>query len=416
MCDTKKYNPFRPNAPVPPGMFTGRDHELNRIDDSLLKLKEDNPSHLLLVGERGIGKSSLLLFSSVLARGDITWQTSESFRYIPVQFSVDKSLTTLGMIKKIKTVLERQLRKEEKLLAAFQKAWQFLRKVEVAGSKLNTAEDKEQLFDDFVFSLADTCQSIMADGFLQEHGIKTQKDGIILLIDEADNASPELDLGTFLKNLAEALQVEGCNRVLFILSGLPRLRDVLRDSHKSSLRLFEELELLPLDKPDIKKVFEQGVKHVNARSGKTFQIDSQALERMIGVSEGYPHFIQQIGFSTFDENKATTISLETVNKAIFHRNGAVDLIGDRYYRDMYYTNIREDSYREILNIMADNPVGVTTRKQLLAKFKRGSQVLDNGIRALKERNIILPIQGHVGQYRLQWAGFGVWIKFFTQRQ
>ncbi len=418
MCYTKKHNPFRPNSPVPPGMFTGRLHELNRIDDSLLRLRDGNPSHLMLVGERGIGKSSLLLFTNALASGQVTWQSESTFNYIPVHFNVEKTLTRIGAVRKIKTSIERHLRKEERLLALFQKSWEFLKRLEIAGSKLTPASgDGDQLLDEFACSLADTCKSVRSTTFLTDANVKTQKEGILLLIDEADNASPELDLGAFLKNLSEALQVEGCNHVLFILSGLTRLRDVLRESHQSSLRMFEELELLPLGHDDIEAVFEKGLKIVNQKAAPTtYTFEPAALERMIGVSEGYPHFIQQIGSTTFDLNTTTTITLDTANKAIFQPNGAIDLIGDRYYRDMYYTKIKEDSYRDILNIMSDNPAGVTTRQQLLAKFKGTHQCLDNGIRALKERNIILPVRGKVGQYRLQWVGFGVWIKFFTQKE
>lgn len=398
-------------------MFTGRIHELNRIDDTFMKLKEGNPSHLMIVGERGIGKSSLLLFCNMLAKGEVTWQASTCCNYLPIHFAIDSDLTRLGLVKKISGSIERHLRKEEKLLALFQKSWQFLKRIEIAGSKISSdiSGDNDSIFDDFVYSLADTCESLCKTTFLNEHGVTAKKDGLVLLIDEADSASPGLGLGAFLKNLSEALQTQGCNRVLYILSGLPRLRDVLRESHPSSLRLFEELELLPLRREHIKEVYERGLKHVNVRSTAQYRYSPEALERMIGSSEGYPHFIQQIGFSTFEINTDAEISIDTVNDATFGHSGAIDLIGDRYYRNLYYDNIKEDAYREILNAMAERPGGITTRKQLLPRFVDREQILDNGIRALKERNIILPIQGKRGEYRLQWVGFGIWIKFFTER-
>ena len=415
MNDTKKFNPFRPNSPAPPGMFTGRVHELSRIDDAYLRLADDNPSHLMVVGERGIGKSSLLLFANMLACGKIEWLNKIRYNFLTVQFSIDRSLTQLGMIRKINRALNRQLRKEEKLLDKFEKTWNFLKRIEVAGTKISDATiDQETLFDDFVYSLADTCNMASDDNYLTQHGIKTKKDGLVILIDEADNASEELNLGTFLKTLSEALQVEGCGKILFVLSGLPRLRSVLAASHYSSLRLFEELELIPLKKKYILEIYERGLTHVNTKANQQYQISDEALEQMISVSEGYPHFAQQIGFSTFEENNEIEISNDTASKAIFKDNGAIDLIGDRYYRDMYYNQIREDAYREILNIMSENAGGVTTRKDLREKFSKKDHILDNGLRALKDRNIILPIQGRRGQYELQWIGFGIWIKFFTK--
>lgn len=414
---TKKYNPFRPNSPAGPGMFAGRIHELNRIDDSLLRLKEGNPTHLMIVGERGIGKSSLLIFSNMLARGQAKWQQDTTYEYCPIQFSIDKSLTRLGFVYKVKSALERHFNKEEKMISLFKKSWRFLQRLEISGTKISASpSSEEQLIEDFAYSLVDTWKHISSPSLLAEAGLLSKKEGIILLIDEVDNASPELDLGTFLKNLSEALQVEGCNNILFILSGLPRVRDVLRDSHPSSLRLFEELELLPLTSDDIKSVYMRGLKIVNQKAPIKYSYDEKALEQMINISEGYPHFIQQIGFSTFDLNTKDIISIETALSAIYGKNGAIDLIGDRYYRDMYYNKIKDDSYREILNIMADNPGNITSRQQLLTQFKGTPQSLDNGLRALKTRNIILPIQGKVGQYRFQWLGFSVWIKAFSRKE
>ena len=424
MSITKKHNPFRPNSPVPPGMFTGRLHEVERIADSFSRLRDGNPSHLMLVGERGIGKSSLLLFADKLASGNVQWDDEIlPFNFIPVHFSLDKTLSPYGFIKKIKNGIERHLRKEEKILSLFQKGWDFIKRLEVGGVKINATEiDNQQLVDDFVYSLAETCKNFMEESYWTESNLKTHKEGIVLLIDETDNASSELDLGVLLKNLAEALQIADCNHVLFILSGLPRLREVLRDSHESSLRLFEELELLPLIEKDVKYIFEKGVSIVNDKNPEEkISISPEALDKMAFVSEGYPHFIQQIGSSTFDVNTEATITLETVDKAIFQKNGALDLIGDRYYRDMYYKKINEDSYREILNIMASNisagnPSGVTSRKEIAEKMKGRTKWVDNGIHALKERGIILPVLGKKGQYKLQWMGFGVWIKFFTNKE
>ncbi len=417
MSETKKHNPFRPNSPAPSNMFVGRIHELNRIDDALLKLREGNPSHIMIVGERGIGKSSLLLFANLLARGELSWLNNESFNYLTVQFSIDSNLRTLSLIKKVQSRIKRQLQKQETFNKLLSDSWSFLKKIEIASSRVHeNALDEDELFDNFVYSLSDTCQSLAKENFLTEKGVKTKKEGIVFLIDEVDASSPELNLGSFLKNLAEALQVEGCNNVIFILSGLPRMRTVLRDSHPSSLRLFEELELHPLKNPDVKIIFERGLEHVNEKSTPQFSFSPQALEKMTSTSEGYPHFIQQIGFSTFETNSDSTISEKTANKAIFGKNGALDLIGDRYYRDMYFTNIKEDAYREILDLMADNLGNTTSRKALRDKFSKSDQILDNGIRTLKERNIILPVQGKRGQYKFQWIGFAVWIKFFTQKK
>jgi hypothetical protein len=66
-----KFNPFRPDKMMPPGMFCGRVEELRVIDHCLLQTKGGNPQHFLIDGERGIGKSSLFLIAQYVAKGDI---------------------------------------------------------------------------------------------------------------------------------------------------------------------------------------------------------------------------------------------------------------------------------------------------------------------------------------------------------
>jgi hypothetical protein len=69
----RKYNPFRPNQPIYTGMFAGRMDEIKRIADLLYQTKEGNPSHILIHGERGIGKTSLLLVARHFAQGNLNW-------------------------------------------------------------------------------------------------------------------------------------------------------------------------------------------------------------------------------------------------------------------------------------------------------------------------------------------------------
>ena len=68
-------------------------------------------------------------------------------------------------------------------------------------------------------------------------------DGRSNLVDEADNASPQLSLGSFFKLLTERLQRRGCSHVAFGIAGLPELLTSGGQSHPSSLRLFQELVL-----------------------------------------------------------------------------------------------------------------------------------------------------------------------------
>jgi len=76
-----KYNPFQPNTMVAPGMFVGRLEEIDAIEQSLFQAKNGNPQHFLIEGERGIGKSSLLLLISGYAEGVVESHRAEKMSF-----------------------------------------------------------------------------------------------------------------------------------------------------------------------------------------------------------------------------------------------------------------------------------------------------------------------------------------------
>ena len=79
----QKFNPFRPGHAVAPGMFAGRLNEIKAMERGLFQTKNGNPQHFLLEGERGIGKTSLMLYLDWVARGDIP-ANGEKFKFLVV--------------------------------------------------------------------------------------------------------------------------------------------------------------------------------------------------------------------------------------------------------------------------------------------------------------------------------------------
>lgn len=211
----------------------------------------------------------------------------------------------------------------------------------------------ELLVEEAAYSLAATISRITsADRLEADLGFAVPYDGVLLLIDEADNATEELDLGAFLKLLSERLQRRGCNRLLVGLAGLPTLPDVLRASHESSLRLFEERLLGPLADTDVTYVIEQAQKEFEQLNGRRLTIEPDAKSMLVNLPEGLPHFIQQFGASAVDWDRDDTLSMPDILRSTTEAGGALDHIGDRYYRNAFFDRIKTDTYRKVLRIMA----------------------------------------------------------------
>ena len=371
----------------------------------------------MITGERGIGKTSLLSYIKYVATSSIPVNGQE-IKFLVIDVDIEKSTTSFGLVKKIEIALRRELGKTEKGRTFFSDAWQFIKTIEAAGFKINSenhAEISETFFEEFSYSLADTVKRITADQD-QKGKLDANYEGILILIDEADNASKDLDLGVFIKLTLERLQKAGIRNLMFGLAGLPSLKKILYDSHPSSLRVLEDVELNRLSDQEIKRVIMFCMEEAEKLNHEKFAFTADAEQAMIDFSEGYPHFIQQYGFCAFSKAENTTITLDNVVAGAMGKKGALELIGDRYYRNDFYNKIQGEGYREVLRIMADYNNQWVTKAMIKSSFTGKPSTLDNALHTLKERNIILSKEGEKGTYRLQDRGFAHWIKLYTNKE
>lgn len=408
-----RVNPFRPNSPVSPGMFAGRLAQVEALEEALLQTRAGRAKSFMITGERGIGKTSLLQYFKWVAQGHIAIR-QEHMKFLVVELDVDSLTTDLGLIRRVDLSLRRELAKTEPARHFLSAGWEFLQRLQAFGVSLREEErptDRETLHDEFAHSLATTVNRItQADAtpdFIARY------DGLVLLIDEADNAPRTLCLGAFLKLLTERAQRHGCDRLMIGLAGMPTLREVLREGHPSSLRIFDELPLDTLSRDEVSLVIDFALRDANEKNEEKTAIDNPAREALINLSEGYPHFIQQFGYSAFASDRDCVIDIEDVRQGAFGTLGAMEKIGDRYYRDDFYNKIQKDSYRQVLRIMADSENRWVSKKDIRAAFRGRTSILDNALHALRERKIILAKEGERGMYRLQHRGFAFWIKLYT---
>ncbi|MBI3342332.1 AAA family ATPase, partial [Candidatus Curtissbacteria bacterium] len=413
----RRVNPFVPNNPVHPGMFSGRNAEIKSIDRALFQTKNGNPTHILLIGERGIGKTSLMLFAEAVARGEIP-NDRTGFDFITVRFSLMDNMTLSDLAFKISEEVKKALDGESKALEYINKIWSFAKRLDLKTPMGGVSIKEEisqksttQIISELTHSLSETIDAVTIKAST-DLGLIRGKDGLVIMIDEADKASSDLNLGAFLKNLTEALPSMKTNKLLIILSGLPELRQVLVDSHPSSLRLFDDYELRPLSKEEVEEVISAGIHISNTEisgESKKLRFEQEAVSKIFEYSEGYPHFVQQICASSFDVNTDDILSNKDIDSGFFGEKGALDRIGDRYYQNIYQQCPKFS--REILVIMAEKGNRWVSREEIKKAFRGKAGSLDQGIKTLKEKGAILKKGDSRGEYRLQWRSFAFWLKF-----
>jgi hypothetical protein len=263
-----------------------------------------------------------MLVANQLAKGALIF--TEKHDFLPVYISINNYITLIELTKKLDMLISRELDESEPAKAFMKKTWNLVQRLEVQGLKLRQDEQKltpSEMIDHICFCIADTVRAITElSGPIVDLGLKDPKDfkdGIVILLDEVDNASKELNLGIFLKTLSEILVREESNRVLIVLAGLPTVRNILQESHESSLRLFTEHVLGSLSQEEVEHVIKSCIEETNKYSDEIpIKIDSDALKIIFEQSKGFPPLVQQIGFLTFSVNTDDLITVKDVEEGI----------------------------------------------------------------------------------------------------
>lgn len=410
-----RINPFKPNSPAPVGMFSGRVDELKLLEGGLNQTKHGEPTNFLITGDRGIGKSSLLLFLDAIAKGDVKGLDGGTFDYIVVNLNVSDRMTLLTFLKIIENNVRREIGKTEIARKFLAETWSFLQRLRVMDSGIERSEkelDEEVILDEFAASLAETCNRIISKPASGE----SKKDGILFIIDEADNATPELRLGYFIKTVTEDLQKQNCKNVMFVVTGLPETVEKLKASHESSVRVFHPVKIKELLPPDRKWVVDLGIKKANEINSARTSVTEAAKEQISSLSEGYPHFIQQFAYCAFKQDTDFVLDSDDVVGSAFADGGALDSIGNRYYESDFYQKIKSDEYRQVLTIMSKRMNSWIKKAEIRTEFTGPETKLTNALKALTDRRIILKNSARDGEYRLQQRGFALWIQLFGNRK
>lgn len=397
-----KYNPFRPDKMAPPGIFAGRMDEIRFVDHCLLQTKFGNPQHFLFEGERGIGKSSLFLLEYFVATGSVeTLETGAKVSFLVLSISLQDSDDYFAIIRKIMGELRRELLNRNSFKAFGLAAWDFITKFEAAGVRYNRETERVEESELFTHLQSDFVKVLnnLGDGV----------DGILLLIDEADKPSSDAGLGLICKLLTEELSRRKCERLCIGLAGLPNLLEQLKESHESSPRIFKTMTLLPLEPQETKQALEIGLKEASEKNGFAISITEDAGRLICDLAEGYPHFLQEFAYAAFEEDSDNVIDRADVVASLFKENGPFDQLGRKFFAK-FYEMPGSDDYRTVLHVMADDMDGWVERATIIQRSGLKAGTVDNALRALKGKNVIVWEGSNRGRYRIPTKAFAVWIR------
>lgn len=231
-------NPFTPHQPIHPDYFAGRIDEVLKINTALNQTRHGRTQHVLLAGERGIGKTSLALYARYLAK-EPRQILGTDFNFATAYYAAERNQTLTdvcrGLTAKLfddvdRGVAQRCLQKLKTLGLHFSLQVPGAGEFEV--SKPQEGQSEEFLQADFVKAVEE---------FWDECG-KTHQ-GILLIIDELNNLKSFAGVGSFFKVVSEAWAVDGYRQIIFMVIGPPPISTKISEDDRSAPRIFTYVEL-----------------------------------------------------------------------------------------------------------------------------------------------------------------------------
>jgi len=293
-------NPFSPGAGSPPPELVGRDHifEKSRILFGRVRQGRSEKS-LLLVGLRGVGKTVLL--------NEIECITRETgYHTIALEAHENKSLAALLMphLRQLLFELDRMKGLSSKVRRGLGVLKSFISgiKVKVLDIELGLDIEPERGTADSGDLEVDLANLFIAVA----EAAQDRKTAVALLIDEIQYLS-EKELSALIMAMHKMQQ----RRLPLVLlgAGLPILTRLAGESKSYAERLFEFPEIGPLSNLDATKALQDPVLRAHVK------FSADAIKQILKLTQGYPYFIQEWGYQSWNHAEKSPISLIDVHKA-----------------------------------------------------------------------------------------------------
>lgn len=291
-------NPFAPGAGSLPPELAGRDEIINDAKTALQRtLRGRHARSQMLLGLRGTGKTVLL---------NTIENAAERYGYISsvIEAPEDKSLAEL-LYPKMQQVLRKLSLEEQakaKVYAAMRALRSFASVFKIQMGDVSLSVDPEPGVADSGNLEYDLTEMFVAIGEAAQVASK----GWCLLIDEVQYLKD-----TELAALIVAIHKIGQKQlpVIFFGAGLPQLAGLSGDAKSYAERLFSYPKVGALEKQAALRAIREPIKD------EAEEITERALDKLVEITEGYPYFLQEWGFQSWNVADASPIDEEDIAAA-----------------------------------------------------------------------------------------------------
>ena len=293
-------NPFSPGAGSPPPELVGRDDILEQARILLGRVRARRPEKsLLLTGLRGVGKTVLLNEMERIAQGF-------GYRTILIEAHEDKPLAALltPHLRRLFYDLDRIAGVGDKVRRGLAVLKSFIGGVKVTVGEVEFGLDiePEQGSADSGDLEVDLPNLLTA---LAEAAEERQTP-VAILIDEIQYFN-QSELSALIMALHKMQQRQ--LPLVLMGAGLPILPGLAGESKSYAERLFSFPDIGPLSAADAAKALQDPVKAVGV------EFEEPALDDIFRLTQGYPYFLQEWGYQSWNHTEQSPITLHDVQRA-----------------------------------------------------------------------------------------------------
>ena len=290
-----KLNPFNPQQPAKPNFFVGREQEIKTFNNFLFQTINSSPMNMSITGDRGMGKTSLLIKFEQIARE----QNCLTLRISNYEGSVNNILELSDFLV---DNIEAEILSRSPVQKTLEEIKKFFNELspEISYGDLSISLRRQKA----------VIQDIISKKLIGIwNKIKRDYKAIVILIDEGETLE-KIEALTFLREIFQKIQAT-CNYML-VLAGKLNFPEKMSETFSPLNRFFPTQRL----KPFSHNYMDNYIAERLSNSGVIVQ--NSALKRIENQSEGHPCVLVSICYWVFDsltENE-NNISNEVIGRCM----------------------------------------------------------------------------------------------------
>jgi len=232
----KGDSPFTPGSPVPVELFVGRTEQISEILRYIKQATSGRQENVFLIGDRGIGKSSLASFINSLAQS--------KYNVLGVHVFLGRVNNLENMVHHIFEQVLKETRKETWFKEMTQFFGKYIKEIDLFGLTVAFSppvDDLKELVRNFPDAMSNLIEKI-----------KSKKSALFLALDDINGLADKPAFADWYKSFVDEVATRYPHFPVFVmLIGLPEKRDALYKSQPSLMRIFRIIEIEKLSDDEV---------------------------------------------------------------------------------------------------------------------------------------------------------------------